>query len=177
MLYAAYGSNLHPARLAARLPECRFLGTGEILDRNLCFHKRSIDGSAKCNIVTGYGRVHVSVYDIGRHGKVLLGRIEGPGYSETTIEVPGFGDCLTYVASVSYVDSSIRPYSWYKELVLVGCEVLGFPDHYVAMIRDITAVEDADEKRHASNMRIVAKARDHAYVDFFQGGAVTDHGA
>jgi hypothetical protein len=46
--YFAYGSNLHPVRLEARVPSARAIGTVELLGLNLAFHKRSRDLSAKC---------------------------------------------------------------------------------------------------------------------------------
>lgn len=161
MLYAAYGSNLHPVRLSCRLPASRFLGTAIVAGKRLCFHKRSIDKSAKCNIVAGSGSIHVAVYELDQQERALLDQIEGvgSGYSVETVEALGFGDCFTYVAATSHIDNGIRPYSWYKDLVLAGCEALELPVDYVAMIRNIAAVDDPDKERHASNMQIVARAR------------------
>lgn len=170
MLYAAYGSNLHPVRLSFRLPESRFLGKAAIAGRRLRFNKRSIDTSAKCNIVTGDASIHVAVYDIDRQEKAVLDRIEGVGlgYSVQTIEAPGFGDCFTYVADPSHIDDRLRPYSWYKDLVLVGCEALEFPVDYVVMVRTVAAIDDPDKERHITNMRIVERVRKSA-VDAFIG--------
>ncbi|MCH7877811.1 MAG: DUF4162 domain-containing protein, partial [candidate division Zixibacteria bacterium] len=121
-----------------RLPGSRFLGAAAIASKKIRFHKRSQDGSGKCNIVAGNGSIHVALYEIGGQEKALLDRIEGvgSGYCVETIEAPGFGECFTYVAVPSYIDNMLRPYSWYKELVLVGCEALEFPIDYIAMIRD-----------------------------------------
>ena len=164
MLYAAYGSNLHPVRLSLRLPRSRFLGTAAIDGMKLCFHKRSIDKSAKCNIVAGDGIIHVAVYDLDEREKTQLDRIEGVslGYSVETIEAPGFSECFTYCAETSHIDGEIPTYSWYRELVLVGCKALEFPADYVKMIRNVAAIDDPDKERHANNMRIVEKARESA---------------
>lgn len=161
MLYAAHGSNLHPVRLSLRLPGSRFLGTGVVAGRKLRFHKRSVDHSGKCNIVEGDDRIYVSVYELSEEEKMKLDAIEGvgSGYSVETIDVPGFSECLTYVAAATHIDEALRPYSWYKELVLAGCEALGFPEGYVTMIRNIGAIDDPDEQRHATNMGIVEKLR------------------
>lgn len=161
MLYAAYGSNLHPLRLSLRLPRSRFQGTAVISGRKLCFHKRSIDESGKCNIATSEGNIHVAVYEVDSQERIRLDWIEGVGlgYFVETIVAPGFGQCFTYVAAPAYIDNRLQPYSWYKELVLAGCEVLEFPVDYVAMIRDIVAIDDPDKDRHASNMRIVQMTR------------------
>jgi gamma-glutamylcyclotransferase (GGCT)/AIG2-like uncharacterized protein YtfP len=161
MLYAAYGSNLHPLRLRLRLPEADFAGAAAIDGQKLCFHKRSIDQSGKCNIVSGDARVHLAIYELNMSEKAELDRIEGAGsgYSVETIDVPGFGECFTYIATASHIDDELRPYSWYKELVLAGCEALRLPNNYVAMIRKITAIADPDKTRHADNMKIVEQAR------------------
>lgn len=161
MFYVAYGSNLHPARLSLRLPESRFRGTATISGRMLRFHKRSIDSSGKCNIATGAGSIHVAVYKLNRREKAELDEIErlGSGYDEETIELPGFGECFTYVATASHIDDGLRPFSWYKELVLAGCEYLEFPTHYTSVIRGIATIDDPDRERHAMNMQIVDIAR------------------
>ncbi len=161
MLYAAYGSNLHPLRLSLRLPEARFEGTAAIPGRRLCFHKRSKDHSGKCNIVACSSSVHVAVYELDEQQKIRLDQIEGvgSGYTVEAIEVPGFGECLTYAATASYIDDELRPYSWYKELVLVGCDALGLPGSYIARIREIASINDPDRARHANNMKIVEQAR------------------
>ena len=161
MLYAAYGSNLHPVRLRLRLPQSRFLGTAEVPGFELCFHKQSIDRSGKCNIVPGDGKIHVSVYELTAYERAKLDRIEGAGigYHVESIAVPGFGDGFTYVAPPSHIDGGLRPYTWYKALVLVGCEAHAFPAGYVSGVRGIATVDDNNKQRHAENMRIVDQAR------------------
>ena len=80
-------------------------------------------------------------------------------HSVEEIEVPGFGECLTYMATASFIDDDLRPYSWYKALVLAGCERLRLPTDYIAMIQGITSIEDPDRARHANNMKIVEQTR------------------
>jgi hypothetical protein len=161
MLYAAYGSNLHPVRFARRLPDSRFRGTGTVAGRKLRFDKRSQDESGKCHIATGTGPIHVAVYELNGDERTELDRIEGLGlgYASETIDVPGFSECFTYKASRSHIDEDLQPYTWYKELVLVGCEYHGFPADYIATIRSTAAIADPDAERHAMNMRIVELAR------------------
>ncbi len=161
MLYAAYGSNLHPLRLLLRLPNARFAGTSELAGNRLCFHKRSQDESGKCNIVLGNASVHLAIYELNEQEKAELDQIEGAGvgYSVEEIEVPGFGECFTYMATASFIDDDLRPYSWYKALVLAGCTGLRLPNDYIAMIQEITAIEDPDRARHANNMKIVEQVQ------------------
>jgi hypothetical protein len=49
ILYFAYGSNMSTPRLRYRVPGCRFTFVARLPNYKLCFHKRSKDGSAKCN--------------------------------------------------------------------------------------------------------------------------------
>ena len=45
LLYAAYGSNLHPGRLQKRVDSARLEGTAFVADLSLTFDKRGVDGS------------------------------------------------------------------------------------------------------------------------------------
>ena len=163
MKYAAYGSNLHPIRLINRVPLAQFLGKAVIKDKALRFHKRSKDGSGKCNIVTDTNnKVYVAVYEVHESEKPALANAEGVGYGYRTVtfEVSGYGECFTYVAEQSHIDDSLLPYSWYKELVLAGCEKFNFPKDYIDFLKAIPVTEDSNEKRHAENMGLVEKARE-----------------
>jgi len=162
MKYAAYGSNLHKIRLINRVPSAQFLGKAVISNKALRFHKRSKDKSGKCNIVTDINNnVYAAVYEIHESEKPALDNAEGVGYGyrTVTLEVSGYGECFTYVAEQAYIDDSLIPYSWYKELVLAGCEKLNFPDDYIDFIRAVPVTEDSNEKRHAKNMELVEQIR------------------
>ena len=48
--YFAYGSNMFAARLRARVPSAKAIGTYTLPSHDLRFHKRSdMDGSGKCD--------------------------------------------------------------------------------------------------------------------------------
>jgi hypothetical protein len=157
MLYAAYGSNLHPVRLAERVVSARLIGTSLVRGWSLKCHKRSKDGSAKFNIVAGGEGVYVAVFEISADDKITLDNIEGVGlgYSTANLLVSDFGDCATYVAEQSYIDESLRPYEWYKKLAALGARAQGFPRRYQKMIDDIRTCEDPDKDRSEANWRIV----------------------
>lgn len=146
MLYAAYGSNLHPLRLSRRLATARLLGTSFLDDWSLRFHKRSVDGSGKCSIQNGSSGVHFAIYDISEADRQLLDTIEGvgSGYSEISIDVPGFGPCFSYAASDTHIDDSLIPYDWYKKLVLAGARAHGFPAAYIEKILSVASRRDPD---------------------------------
>lgn len=167
MLYAAYGSNLHPLRLRERIASAQPVTTGYLPDWSLHFHKRSKDGSAKCNIVPGEDGVHVAIFDISIIDKATLDKIEGVGlgYVPVDLHVPGVGVGATYVAAGTHVEDSLVPYDWYRELVLLGARAQGFPSHYQQMIEDIPASEDPDEDRRAANWRIVEAIESNGWPD------------
>ena len=159
--YAAYGSNLHPLRLRARTPSAQLAGTAYLPDWSLRFHKRSIDASGKCSISQGSSGVYVAVYGMSAADKRELDRIEGvgDGYVDATIEVPGFGDCATYIAAESCVDETLQPYDWYRELVLLGCEELGLPRDYARRIEKVAAMPDPDDDRGRDRWKTVRMLR------------------
>ncbi|MEL7069047.1 MAG: gamma-glutamylcyclotransferase family protein [Cyanobacteria bacterium J06581_3] len=163
MLYAAYGSNLHPFRLQARTPSARLLGTGAIAHHTLRFHKRGYrDFSGKCNLISQYNNTaYVAVYDIPSHEMSLLDKAEGAGagYDRKTIAVDGFGDCIIYLAAAAHIDDSLLPFCWYKALVVAGCEQLGFPDSYVEAVRTVKAVRDLEGDRRNLHMALVEECQ------------------
>lgn len=161
ILYAAYGSNLHPLRLTARTPTARLVDTAYLPEWSLRFNKRSVDTSGKCSIRYGSSGVYVAVYQMSAADKEVLDRIEGigEGYRDASIEVPGIGECATYIAAESHVDDDLSPYDWYREMVLLGCRRLGLPSDYLHKIQSVAADQDPDPERRRENWRIVEKLR------------------
>jgi hypothetical protein len=157
MWYAAYGSNLHPLRLAERISSAQLVATSFLPDWSLHFHKRSKDGSGKCNILPGGDGIHIAIFDISAKDKLVLDDIEGLGlgYSETLLNVPGIGDCVSYSADESHIDDSLDIYDWYKELVLIGAQAHGFPEDYLNRIRSRPARRDPDPIRRVKNWKTV----------------------
>ena len=157
MKYAAYGSNLHPLRLLNRISSATLISTGYLADWSLHFHKRSEDESGKCSIRRGGDGVHLAIFEISREDKLTLDKIEGvgTGYSEISLHIPGVGECGSYAATESYIDDSLKPYDWYKELVLAGARFNGFPDVYVSRIESLPAVDDPDPARRRQAWKTV----------------------
>jgi len=161
MLYAAYGSNLHPIRLTQRITSAALVATAFLPKWSLRFHKRSKDDSGKCNIVRGSDGVRVAIFDVSIEDKRTLDQIEGVGfgYAEALLQVPGIGECHTYVAEEGYVDEALRPYDWYRELVLGGARFHGFPQDYLKAIESIGAWPDPDAHRSAREWQTVDRFR------------------
>lgn len=163
MKYLAYGSNLHPLRILMRTPSAKLLGTDVLIEKNLAFQKRSIDGSSKCTIHDAgqESSTHVAVYLINDDDKYLLDEAErlGSGYNLVEVDLDKYGKCLTYIGDDAYLDESLKPYSWYRALVLIGCEYHEFPRSYIQQIRAVVTVDDPNKIRHEQNMDIVMRAR------------------
>lgn len=161
--YLAYGSNLHPLRLAARVPSARAVGIVEMPGYLLAFHKRSIDGSGKCLIYTEEGEHHKMygvLYKFDDREKANLDALEGSGngYCEQLVQFPLNGETYTpyiYVAQSTHIDPALIPYHWYKNLVLAGAKYHNFPAEYIAVIEATPSKADPDAKRTQDNEHLL----------------------
>ena len=161
--YAAYGSNLHPIRLKKRVPSATLLGTTQLDGYRLRFDKIGWkDGSGKCHIVAGRGRVCLAVFEVSEAERARLDAEEGVGlgYNSAEIVIPEFGACSTYIAAQSAVDELVKPMDWYKEMVRLGCIAHGFPDFYVRAVEAVSVIEDSNASRAREQWKIVEELRD-----------------
>jgi hypothetical protein len=154
MEYFAYGSNLFTARLTSRVPHASFVAVARLEKHALRFHKRSVDKSAKCNVVASPDEVVLGViFEVPPDEKPDLDRAEGLGHGYVEREfsvVAGNGlrhTAVAYVADPSYIDDSLLPYTWYKDYVLQGAKEHGFPEAYVQTIARVEARRDPDRER------------------------------
>jgi hypothetical protein len=162
LYYAAYGSNLHPVRLAARVPSAELIGTAFLPGWTLHFNKRSnVDGTAKCGIERGGAGTHHAIYRLLADEKSLLDACEGlgNGYDELSLDLPEFGRCFSYVASPSHIRNELLPLDWYQAMVLRGAEFNRFPRGYIETIRNVEALPDPDEARKRAQWALVASLR------------------
>ena len=161
MLYFSYGSNMSHQRLRDRVPSALFFSTAILSGHTLRFHKKSIDGSGKCDAFftnDPSDKIVGVVFEIDETEKTALDKKEGlgNGYDEKKVlltEING-GEisALTYIAS--NIDESLKPYQWYKHHVLMGAKENGLPDDYIQKICDIEAIEDPNMERHEREMAI-----------------------
>ena len=163
MYYFGYGSNMPRARLEKRVGSFKRIGAAYVDGYALCFHKRSTDGSGKCNAVcTGnpddrlWGSLDLlSDEQIGK-----LDHVEGCDYRRVGIDVT-VGErtvkAAVYFAKPSATDPGLVPYDWYKVLVLAGARELGLPSRYVEMIDAVSSNPDPNSERAAKN-RLCAPA-------------------
>lgn len=165
--YFAYGSNLHPMRLVKRVPSAKLIGTETLDGHRLTFHKRSNDGSSKCNMFETGGasdKIHGAIYEITPEHKSILDGFEGKGYgyidnqiilSHQAHEYP----CFTYLAQQSHIVDNLKPYHWYKEMVVLGSKYLGFPEAYIASIDSVESTGDPDHNRMLENEALLGRMR------------------
>jgi hypothetical protein len=155
VVYFAYGSNMSTARLIKRMPSCKPLGVATLLHHVLRFHKRSTDGSAKCNaFASSEDEVIGVLFSFDPVERVKLDEVEGlgKGYKHQTVTVINDKGrrlkVLTYIATPGHIDDSIKPYTWYKDHVLAGAHEHGLPPEYIAAhIDPVQATDDPDKKR------------------------------
>lgn len=154
MKYFAYGSNMSLLRLQERVPSAVKIGLFILKEHQLRFHKRSKDGSGKCDAfhtnITG-DAVIGALFEINKGEKGALDRAEGLGYgyAEKFVNVQNHSgesfEAFTYYAIKT--DSSLKPYSWYLNHVVIGAKETNVPTQYLAVIESIECTEDPDKKR------------------------------
>lgn len=149
-LYFAYGSNMLWERLRRRTPSAQPAEKGWIENYRLSFRKRSIDGSGKCDVVpTSDGKiVHGVIYRINTNEHPALDIAEGykKGYERSTIHVAtkdGKGANCVYYYATDYGEE-LKPYDWYKALVIAGFEQNDLPSNEVTTL---DAISDPNPKR------------------------------
>ena len=163
--YFAYGSNLHPMRLMERVPSAELVGVAEHSNHKLSFHKRSSDGSGKCNMLnsaTESDLIYGAIYKIKSEHKNKLDNFEskGYGYTDNQILLKHNGKehhCFTYLAQQSHIVDGLKPYHWYKQLVILGARFLEFPQEYISSIEAIESMEDPEKRRRDDQEELVAR--------------------
>ena len=152
--YLAYGSNLLPARLAARIAVRGVAGVVALPDRALAFDKRGADGSGKAHLVAAPGETAWGVvYRIAADDKPTLDRIEGVGhgYDVEIVVAPGIGPCFLYSARAAARAAGLLPFDWYLAYVLEGARHHLLPDDYRARLATVRTRRDPDDARRAEN--------------------------
>jgi hypothetical protein len=149
------------ARIRERVPSARAVGPARLIGHILQWHKRSVDGSGKCDIAkTGRNSDEVwgVLFEFDASEKPALDRAEGlgNGYAEKSVEVftaSGKVNALTYYATTT--DSSLKPYHWYKAFVVAGAREHRLPEAYIGTIEAAPSAADADTDRAARNARVL----------------------
>jgi len=152
--YFAYGSNMLTARLRERVPSVTAIGIGQLVGHALRWDKRSLqDGSGKCDAEATSRNDDVvwgALFELDPEDKPALDQAEGvgAGYFEKTVNVlteAGLVTAVTYCATDK--DATLRPYQWYKALVIAGAREHGLPPSYRSRLELVATVSDTDTAR------------------------------
>jgi hypothetical protein len=159
MRYLAYGSNMFFQRLSGRVHSALFLGAARLPGYSLRWHKKSKDGSGKCSLAPAEdGLVYGALFAIPIAEEARLAAAEGSGYRKVTVQVETDSGSLsaeTFIAEPENVDETLRPFTWYRDLVVAGAVQAELPSEYVQSLKDVQARDDADTKRDARERSIL----------------------
>src|SRR6185312_13517779 len=139
--YAAYGSNLDPARMRAYCPHSPMVGVGWIEGWRLTFAGEGEMGweGAVTTIVESPGdRVFVSLYDVHPWDAAQLDEVEGVtagAYQKLTVRVETLdGEVSVWVYVFDGYEGGM-PTAWYLSEIANAAEKAGAPDDYVSELR------------------------------------------
>jgi len=148
-------------RIRRRVQSACVISTAHLLEHTLKFHKRSLDGSAKCDIVHTQGPddiVYGVVFEMLASEKPILDEYEGLGNgyeqkSVSVIQADGRSlEATTYYAT--HFDASLKPYHWYKEHVLRGAREHALPLEHIQAIEAIPSTPDPNHDNHIKELSI-----------------------
>ena len=148
-------------RLKERVPSAVRIGMCTLAEHSLRFHKVSMDGSGKCDVLfTKNSEDYVvgALFEISDKEKSALDRAEGLGYGYQEMWVcvtdadGNSTEAMTY--SATNTDSSLQPYSWYLYHVIHGAKETGVPADYLNYLSAINSKEDPDRERDARERAI-----------------------
>jgi gamma-glutamylcyclotransferase len=166
VLYFAYGSNMLTERLQDRVPSAEPVAAATLPGRTLRFHKRSKDGSGKCNLAPApedSAAVHGVLFDFASDDLSALDDAEhrGHGYERRRVhpQTPdGSVDAFAYVAQPAYVDDALRPYDWYRAIVTAGAYQHRLPTAYRTRIEATRSYPDPDTERRRRYRSLLRRA-------------------
>ena len=159
MKYFAYGSNMLDERLQSpdRVRGATFQTKGSIRGYKLRFHKRSVDGSGKCNIIKTASAgdvVYGVVFEVPDDQLKALDKAEGLGQGyhhdcNIPVRIPDGTEkpILAYVADSNFIEDTFIPYGWYHRLVIAGAEQHQLPKKYIEDLQAVKFKMDSESSR------------------------------
>ncbi|MFI5843658.1 gamma-glutamylcyclotransferase family protein [Catenuloplanes sp. NPDC051500] len=139
--YAAYGSNLDPARMHAYAPHSPMIGVGWLEGWRLTFAGEDVLGweGAVTTVVESPGdRVFVALYDVDEFDAAQLDEVEGVNsgtYRKLTVRVATLeGEVTAWVYVLNGYEGGL-PTSWYLTEIANAAQAAGAPDDYVDDLR------------------------------------------
>ncbi|WFM72498.1 gamma-glutamylcyclotransferase family protein [Halomonas sp. CKK8] len=149
--YFAYGSNMNPARVAARIGATRRVLAGVLHDHALRFDKASrVAGIAHANVVPRQGeRVEGALFELDDPGQIRrMDPFEGYPNEYDRHRLPvatreGAIEAWVYIAAPGTTAEALRPAREYLEHLLAGEPFLSAAYH--ARLSAVEAVNGLDE--------------------------------
>jgi gamma-glutamylcyclotransferase (GGCT)/AIG2-like uncharacterized protein YtfP len=141
-LYAAYASNLDPARMGERCPHSPLQGTGWLIGWRLTFGGAELgwDGALPTLVEDPIGTVFVAIYDVTAEDATLLDGWEGGDlgyYRKTHVRVQTLeGDKLAWVYVLDAYEGGL-PSAASLSVLAASAEAAGAPDDYVRRLRSL----------------------------------------
>lgn len=139
-LYAAYGTNLDPARMGARCPHSPLQGTGWLTGWRLTFggEEHGWDGSLATIVPDPFEQVFVAVYDVTGEDEAILDGWEGADtglYRKTRVRVSTLTGELVVWAYVLDAYEGGLPSASYLGVLANAAEAADAPADYVQALR------------------------------------------
>ncbi|GED22053.1 gamma-glutamylcyclotransferase family protein [Halomonas halmophila] len=150
--YFAYGSNMNPARVAARIGETRVALAGVLRDYRLCFDKASrVPGISHANVVASQGAWVEGVLIGLTHPEQIQAMDPFEGYPQEyqrhrlpVHSEEGVIDAWVYIARPGTTGAGLQPAREYLAHLLHGRAFLS--SEYHAWLADFSSVTGLDEE-------------------------------
>ncbi len=143
-------------RLQERVPSAKRLETATLNNHQLRFNMSGTDGSGKCDAFQTDNSTDIvigALFEINKSEKGVLDQAEslGSGYNEKLVCVQNamgeVFEATTYYAIK--LDTTLKPYSWYLNHVIIGAKETNVLKDYLAVIESVECIEDPNIKRAA----------------------------
>jgi gamma-glutamylcyclotransferase len=148
-------------RIRQRVASAAAVCAARLHEHSLRFHKKSVDGSAKCDILHTRDHddvVHGVLFNIDVRDKRILDGFEGlgNGYESKQVRIkrPDGRVVIAATYNATRIDASLQPYHWYKEHVLRGAREHALPAGHIAAIEAVESMDDPDAANHAAELAI-----------------------
>jgi hypothetical protein len=138
--YAAYGTNLDPARMGERCPHSPLATTGWLTGWRLTFGGEDLgwDGALSTIVEDPIEQVFVAVYDVTREDETYLDGWEAADsglYRKTKVRVSTLtGEMLVWTYVLDAYEGGL-PSASYLGVLASAAEAADAPDDYVAALR------------------------------------------